>query len=246
VAALSSARDATAGAVTAVIFDLDDTLYPESSFVHGGFRAVAEHLSATSGLPAAQLAGEMRRLHDEEGRGAIFDRLLDIHSLASHPAAVAELVHLYRTHPPAIVPYDDVVPTLEALHRAGVRLGLLTDGMASVQRRKVEALGLARRLDALVFTDEIDGGRPKPDPSAYRVALERLGARADRAVYVGNDPTKDFAGARLLGLTTVRVGERPRHGPAPWLPEEDADVVVARFETLTGVVAGLGQRGADG
>ena len=34
-----------------LVFDLDDTLYPELSYVHSGFRAVAAFLGPVLGVP---------------------------------------------------------------------------------------------------------------------------------------------------------------------------------------------------
>ena len=39
-----------------LVFDLDDTLYPELSYVHSGFRAVAAFLSPLLGVPAVMAA----------------------------------------------------------------------------------------------------------------------------------------------------------------------------------------------
>ena len=60
----------------AVLFDLDDTLYPERAFVDGGFQAVGQLLAAPSGRSAASLAERLRALHDRDGRGRLFDTLI--------------------------------------------------------------------------------------------------------------------------------------------------------------------------
>ena len=45
----------------------------------------------------------------------------------------------------------------------------------------------------------------KPDPQVYARTLEDLGVKASDAVYVGDNPAKDFVGARALGMSTVRI-----------------------------------------
>jgi nicotinate-nucleotide--dimethylbenzimidazole phosphoribosyltransferase len=62
-------------------------------------------------------------------------------------------------------------------------------------RRLLEAAGL-HHLDVIVTS--VDAGAAKPDPAALRVALERLGARPDRALYVGDLDT-DRAAAHAAG-----------------------------------------------
>ena len=62
--------------VDAVIFDLDDTLYPERAFALSGFSAVADAFQDLLGAPV-EAAAEMRRLLDIGHRQRIFNTLLD-------------------------------------------------------------------------------------------------------------------------------------------------------------------------
>ena len=85
---------------------------------------------------------------------------------------------------------------------------------------------MAARLDAVVMTDELGPGHAKPAPTGFRVACRLLGVAAEGAVYVANDPRKDFAGARAAGLRTIRTGLLPDEGgPSPIraVDGEDAD-----------------------
>ena len=52
-----------------LVFDLDDTLYPELSYVHSGFRAVAAFLSPLLEVPAETLAAGMIAEEAAQGRG---------------------------------------------------------------------------------------------------------------------------------------------------------------------------------
>ena len=141
----------------AVLFDLDDTLYPEMEFVRGGFRAAARHLAGRHGLDTERLYEEMLDVLGRDGRGRVFDRVLEDHGLLS-AEAVALMVYIYRTHRPSLRPDDDARATLEALRQADVRLGLVTDGMGSVQRRKIAALEIEDLFEAVVCTDELGAG----------------------------------------------------------------------------------------
>ena len=48
-------------------------------------------------------------------------------------------------------------------------------------------------------------GVEKPDPAIFRIALDRLGADAEGAVYVGDLPSVDLEGARAAGLAGILV-----------------------------------------
>jgi putative hydrolase of the HAD superfamily len=222
--------------IAAVIFDLDDTLYSEHMFVDGGFRAVARFLAAESGEAEDDITERLWALHGRDGRGRLFDTLLRDLGLDADDEAVLMCVLVYRTHSPRLEAGPAVLDTLRRLRAARVRIGLLSDGMASVQRRKLEALPeVAALMDAVVMTDELGPGHGKPSSVGYLIACRLLRVTPAEAAYVGNDPRKDFAGARLAGLLTVRVGEPPDEGGpermriSDW---SDADMTLDGFGML--------------
>jgi putative hydrolase of the HAD superfamily len=218
-----------------VLFDLDDTLYPEHQFVDGGFRAVAGLLAGLSDRSEPALTERLWALHRVQGRGRLFDTLLAELGLDA-PELVPACVLRYRTHPPRLRPFPGVVDLLDGLRGAGIRCGLVSDGNAAVQARKLAALpDVAGRLDVEVFTDLLGPGLGKPSPVGYRVACLLLGVAPGRAVYVGNDPRKDFAGARAAGLASIRVGAVPDEGGAggvDWRTSDDADRAVESIDDL--------------
>lgn len=187
----------------AVVFDLDDTLYPERAYVLSGFRAVATWAEEHLGIAAAQGLAELSQLFDEGVRGNIFNRWLENHGLIPD-RWVSEMVEVYRNHEPSLEPYPEV-PGLLARLCQHYRLGLVTDGFAQVQRRKLAALGLAHYFDALVFSDEWGKEAWKPSPRPFEVVLGMLGVPGSRAVYIADNPQKDFLGARRVGMRTLRV-----------------------------------------
>lgn len=185
----------------AIVFDLDDTLYPEREFVRGGFKAAAVWAESRVGVPWQVAFVEFCRL-SAENAGHVFDRWTLGRRLDPH--LVPGLVDAYRGHAPDIRPFAQV-PALLAQLAAENALGLLSDGLLEVQKRKLAALGLADRFQAVVFSDQ--WGRPfwKPHRRPFETILEHLGVTARRAIYVADNPAKDFVGARRVGLASVRV-----------------------------------------
>ncbi|MEE9196783.1 MAG: HAD hydrolase-like protein, partial [bacterium] len=145
----------------AVLFDLDDTLYPEISFVRSGFRTVAQHLADTESLAEEELFERLMSVLKRDGRGRVFDTVLREVG-QNRPGLVAVLVRVYRTHRPNIRLFKDVEPGLQRLRAMGLRMGIVTDGLASVQRNKIGALRLEPLVDTLVCTDEVGPGQEKP------------------------------------------------------------------------------------
>jgi putative hydrolase of the HAD superfamily len=187
----------------AIIFDLDDTLYPERSYALSGFRAASQW--AERALGVTDLEPEMTRLLDAGHLGKLFGMAL-AKSKPDHTAdELAGLLDAYRTHEPEIQLFDDGA---FALHHYGQNhpLGLITDGTLTMQAAKVRALGLAPRMREIVFTDALGPGRSyfKPHARAFEVMAAALGS--DRPlVYVGDNPAKDFVAPNALGWTTVQV-----------------------------------------
>jgi putative hydrolase of the HAD superfamily len=89
---------------------------------------------------------------------------------------------------------------LRELQSAGVRIGLLTNGAASLQREKIETSGLGVYFDAAVVSGEIGTGKPQPE--IFHHLLERLGVTPGEALMVGNSLARDIMGGKRAGLHT--------------------------------------------
>lgn len=187
----------------AVIFDLDDTLYPERDYVLSGFRSVAIWAETRLGIPAAPGFAELERLFDQGVRGKTFDLWLASHHLEAN-RIIPELVQVYRNHEPNLAPLPEVAALLSSLKNT-YQLGLLSDGYLEVQQRKLYALRLTHYFDAVVFSDEWGRDAWKPAVKPFAEILARLRTEAGASIYVGDNPTKDFLGARELGMFTIWV-----------------------------------------
>jgi putative hydrolase of the HAD superfamily len=86
----------------AVVFDLDDTLFPERAYVLSGFRAVAFWCEDKLGIRARRAFEEMSELLDSGMRRDTFNRLCEAHG--EPQAAVSEMVGVYREHRPELAP----------------------------------------------------------------------------------------------------------------------------------------------
>ncbi len=187
----------------AILFDLDDTLYAERDYVLSGFTAVARRAEELVGIPVGQGYDELAALFQAGVRGDTFNRWLAAHGIEPAPW-IGDLLQAYREHEPHLTPFPGMPALLQTL-RQRYRLGLLSDGYLDVQRRKLAALGLQPLFDVVVFSDTWGRDAWKPSRIPYDAALGGLEAPGERAVYVGDNPRKDFLGARQLGIYTVRL-----------------------------------------
>lgn len=221
-----------AKSLSAVLLDLDDTLYPERDFARGGFQAAAAVLAERLRRNSNELFELLWRQFESGQRGSIFDSVLSDMDLPRDAALIDELVRAYRSHEPQLKLFADAERLLPMIWpRYG--LGLLTDGPADVQRRKVKALGLQFRVEAIVYSDDFGREHWKPSPIPYLELLRKLHVDPSHAVYVGDNPKKDFIGARRLGLQTVRI-RRPdtEHGHVEPLLGFEADHEITSLDSL--------------
>jgi len=77
-------------------------------------------------------------------------------------------------------------------------LALVTNGIASVQRRRFAASPITPYFQAVVISEEV--GIAKPDPRIFAPALQKIGVEAGEVLYVGDSVTSDMAAARNAGM----------------------------------------------
>lgn len=213
-----------------IVFDLDDTLYKEADFVASGCRAIAA--AAHEACPALSAADALEIIRSGDSTSAGFDALLaEIQRLSpGNPFGISELLRVYRFHKPDISLSPEVRDTLDMLQRAGVRMGLITDGRAATQRAKIQALGLEQYFmpSNIIISAEI--GADKTTPTPFEEMMKRntehaapdglsdgkrhnLSANEDGQlvsgdhgfVYVGDNPAKDFLWPNRLGWKTFML-----------------------------------------
>lgn len=216
----------------AVLFDLDNTLYPESEFIKSGFKATSRFLSLRYAVCEEAAFSRMLEILQRDGRGKVFDRLLEDLGLYSE-TRVKMLTCIYRAHAPEVRLYDDVLPNLENLRHHGFRLGLITDGHAFVQHSKIAALGLEGVFDIIVYTDLVGRQCWKPSTIPYEICLEQLDVPPSESAYVGDDVSKDFIAPNALGMISIKV---ERRASVSTMPDTGTDEGPPRF-----VVNGFGE-----
>lgn len=131
--------------------------------------------------------------------------------LSPHGTSLPVLVHDFEeaSHSGRVFALDGARDALNALHGTGIRLGLICDtGLTPgrVVRHFLEAQGLLALLTSTIFSDE--WSLPKPHPEVFHAALSELDVDASEAVHIGDLKRTDVAGARAVGMTTVRLRAR--------------------------------------
>ncbi len=176
-----------------VLFDLDGTVVNTipliiASYDHAMWQVLGEHVGP------------------EEARGWIGQTLADTFHL-KYPDHADALISSYIEFNLArmetlLEQYSGMRELLTDLVSAGIRIGVATSKRRSSAERTLALSGLAELIPVTVAMDDTALHKPRPEP--LLLALERLGASADEAVYVG-DAVFDVQAAHAAGLPAISV-----------------------------------------
>ena len=220
--------------IKAVVFDLDDTLAPEYGYVLSGFEALAPALACRTGLDEAEVFDRLKALF-EKGSKCVFNRFFEELSITPGEDEIRELVLDYRDHEPGrrYRLYPDALPALKGLRDSGLGLGILTDGFAAAQRKKLKALDIEGFFDVIAVTGELGDEYKKPGAKGFEHVASSLGVRPEEMAYVGDNPAKDFFIKKVLGVTTVRIRrERGVYLDTPYLEDVREDHAIDSLSQL--------------
>jgi HAD superfamily hydrolase (TIGR01549 family) len=221
----------------AILFDLDDTLWPIVPVIvqaEGALFAwlrehapgVAERFTIESLRHARlQLLAQQPELQLDLGKL----RRLGLHAAfeaAGEDVAKVDqaMLHFFAARN-AVVPYDDVLHGLARLQgmEPPVLVGSISNGNADLR-----AIGLSHHFKVSVAAHEL--GVAKPDAAIFLAACKLLGVAPEDAVYVGDDVLLDVQGAQRAGLRAVWMN---RTGSAKHLEHDVVpDAIVRDFGEL--------------
>lgn len=143
--------------------------------------------------------------HSEGERGwwrRLLERMCE-HLGAPPPSrfAAAELFHRFATAE-AYEVYLDVPGSLAKLREEGLRLGAISNWDHRLPG-VLEAVGLARLLDAIVYSSK--AGVEKPDFRIFHQAASELGIEPGAALHVGDGRLEDVEGAVAAGMRALHL-----------------------------------------
>ncbi len=227
--------------IRAVIFDLDDTLIDWSAqasswqaFVQPRNEAVYQHLvdlGHTISLTPAEFGERLYELSvaswqaaKENWRGVSFrqvwQQLLTELNLDLASINLETLLHAYNWEPfPGVILFEDTLAVLETLRQQGYALGLITNSSHPMWMRDIELkhYGLLDYFPARITSG--DTGYMKPHPAIFWRMLGLLDLEPGQAVFVGDRPANDIAGANEVGMVSVLLKphnlERDLNGICP-------------------------------
>ena len=184
-----------------IVFDLDEVLYDEKTYVISGFRAVSEFLEKDEAIPKKIIFEYLKR-RLKNGRERIFNDLLDNFRIYSQKN-LKKCISVYRTHTPKIKLYSDAKDCLKRLKN--YPLYIVTDGNKMVQKNKIKALNLENHVKKTILTSNYGSRNSKPSTFCFQKICDMEKTSPTNLVYIGDDPHKDFVGLKREGFKTIRL-----------------------------------------
>jgi len=197
-----------------VLFDFDGTIVDSGAIIIASFRHAARTVLRRE-IPDAWIAARV-------GGAGLYEQMAEIDA-----DRVDELVTSYREHNEPL--HDQLeccvgmLDVLERLHAEGRRLGIVTAKRHATVELAFARLPLRDYFEIVVGSDDTERHKPHPEPILF--ALEKLGARPETAVYVGDSPF-DVGAARAAGVHAIGVTWGGIHDM------DDADEIVSTPEEL--------------
>jgi putative hydrolase of the HAD superfamily len=120
------------------------------------------------------------------------------------PSLPTDLWQAYVAEWGTAIRYLPGVRELVADLSSHLRVGVVTNTHAtSLVQEHLTRSGIAPHVEVVVTS--VDHGRPKPHPSIFAAALERLGSTAASTLFVGDSYEADYRGARRAGLPALLI-----------------------------------------
>lgn len=211
-----------------VVFDLDDTLFDERSFLLSGFRVVAQYLGKKYDLEKNLVYCELQQ-ELAMNRNEVFNRFLVKKGLFTQKL-VKECLSVYRRHKPNIHLFPDADDCLKRFK--GFPLYVVTDGNKIVQMNKFLALGLEDRVKKCICTSAYGLEHAKPSPYCFLKICEWERMSPKDVVYIADNPKKDFVGIKSLGFKTIRL-LRGAYKNLVVIPQYEADEKVTSLDEVS-------------
>ena len=183
--------------IRAILFDLDNTLYPATSGVMQGIdRRIGEYVEQRLGLSPVEAAEVKRHYYTTYGT--------TLRGLQQHYGPLETDEYLSFVHDVGIedlLRYDAELDA--ALERLDVPKVIFTNSPREHAERVLAAMGLAHHFER-IFDLRYFEFAGKPDPRCYQRVLEQLGVMGAETLLLEDTP-QNLGPARALGMTTMLI-----------------------------------------
>ncbi len=193
--------------IESIIFDLDNTIYPESEY----FKAIIEHFCEEKKIDR-KLFDFLFENFDEIRftKSNIFKYVLEKTGQYSNENQ-EYLFQLYISIKTKLLPYDGIEDWFLKCASEGLKIGVLTNGIIEAQQNKWESLNLNK--NGVVFVPARIIGKDKPNIETFDKFFEKTGFNIQKTIFVGDRFENDLEYGFTHGANCILIGEGHREIP---------------------------------
>lgn len=180
--------------ITTILFDLDGTIVDTNELI------IASFLHSLQG----QTLEPFTRDHIIPNMGKpLMEQML----MFTGKTEVDDLIRIYREynvrmHDELVREFPHVREVLAKLHANGIRMGVVTNKVRKTTEMGLKLFQLDRYMDTIVTVEDVS--KAKPDPEGIQVALNRLNAKPEETLMVG-DSQYDIQSGQNAGVKAAGV-----------------------------------------
>ncbi len=183
-------------------FDLDQTLYPKSSFIDEAIQIYIYHkISEHKDVSLAEAEKMFKDLY-KEGRGLGGSTTLKMLGVPNHRDMVQEALERPDIDQ-YLVPDQETLAILQRLKAKYQNIDILTGSNRANADKKLGKLGMNNALFTHILTND-DGSKPNGDLYKQWLALYP-DLSPENFLYIGDRPRSDYEVPKSLGIDSVLV-----------------------------------------
>ncbi len=217
--------------VCGILFDLDRTLLDRDlSFFQFTHRQYERFSNILSSVPMEDYVNHLITLdnYGYNSKTQAYSTLVEDLHLPTR--LVDEFIADYeQDYPLNASLFPEVATTLRKLKEMGIKVGLISNGTATLQNTKIDVLGIRSYFDDIAISQS-EGVR-KPSVEIFHRALQRLKCEARNCIYVGDHPVNDVLGSKNAGMYSIwRQSD-------PWPRPAQADASIQNLSELLDLIS---------
>jgi putative hydrolase of the HAD superfamily len=191
--------------IQSVAFDLDGTLLNRSESIrHYCDFFLLEHLDwFDHDFDTSEIAEKLSKLYREglSKTPEYYDKIISEFQWVRQPTPEYLDSHYRECMVTFCIPQENIYTVMRSLKSMGIRFGIVTNGIAQNQRKKIEHLNLHKVVETILISEET--GYSKPDPEIFELFCQQTKARPEDTLFVGDDAMRDIWGAASLDMHTA-------------------------------------------
>lgn len=192
-----------------VIFDLDDTLYPEKQFLFSAYREISKEISLITKIDAGIYSKFLINTFNSVGRKSLFDKLIGKFDL-SNIITMDKILFILRTHKISLDFYPGIPFLIKELIKQNKKVFVLTNGNPIQQENKVKNLNISKQFPQIkvIYANEYE---PKPSPFCVKEIINRDTNFSVNTILIGDSKTDELT-AFNSNIYFINIQKLPIYG----------------------------------